>query len=212
MRFNTPAIATKVKIASATALTALTVFTIGLGAGFSAYAAPTASLQAGFTAVKLDSGFTAALGTLKVALGTLPRSGVYQGQAYFPIVGGALDLANAKGEIPHAGGLTLTAGDTRVELSDFVIDTFDAKPVLTGLVVVNDSIVDRIPLFDLTLPPGFTVPLQPASRRFITLADVGVKLNAAAADALNGVFKVTAFAGGFTVGVAKVQAVTVREH
>jgi hypothetical protein len=167
MRFNATIISTKLKIVSVAAVTALT---LGLGVAPTAYAAPTASLQAGFTAVRLDSGFTAALGTLGVALGTLPRSGVYQGQAYFPIVGGALDLANAKGEIPHAGGLTLTAGATRVELSDFVIDTFDAKPVLTGLVVVNDSIVDRIPLSDLVLPPGFTVPIQPASQRIVTLA------------------------------------------
>jgi hypothetical protein len=209
MRFNAPRISHSLQVMSAAAVTALT---LGLGTASTVFAAPTASLQAGFTAVKLDVGFTAALSSLQVDLGTLPRSGVYQGQAYFPIVGGAIDFSNAKGEIPHAGGLTLTAGTTRVELSDFVIDTFDTKPVLTGLVVVNDSIVDRIPLFDLELPAGFTLPLQPTNRRFITLADVGVKLNAAAAGALNSVFKVTAFAGGFTIGVAKVQAVTVREH
>ncbi len=209
MRFSTTRLSRSLQVISASAVTAIA---LGLGAASAAYAAPTASLQAGYTAVKLDAGFTAALSSLKVELGTLPRSGVFQGQAYFPIVGGAIDFSNAKGEIPHAGGLTLTAGATRVELSDFVIDTFDAKPVLTGLVVVNDSIVDRIPLFDLVLPPGFTVPLQPTNRRFITLADVGVKLNATAAGALNDVFKVKAFAGGFTIGVAKVQAVTVREH
>jgi hypothetical protein len=191
---------------------AATVSAFAIGAASTAYAAPTAGLLGGYTSVKLDSGFTAALTSLNVGLGTLPRSGVYQGQAYFPIVGGAVDLASAKGEIPHAGGLTLTAGSTRVELSDFVIDTFEAKPVLTGLVVVNDSIVDRIPLFDLTLPPGFAVPLKLTNNRFLTLADVGVKLNATAATALNDIFKVTAFAGGFTVGVAKVQTVTVREH
>lgn len=193
-------------------MSAATVTALAIGATSTAYAAPTAGLQGGYTAVKLDSGFTAALASLKVSLGTLPRSGVHEGQAYFPIVGGAIDFANAKGEIPHAGGLTLTAGSTRVELSDFVIDTFDAKPVLTGLVVVNDSILDRIPLFDLTLPPGFTVPLVPERGRILKLSDVGVKLNATAAGALNSVFKVTAFAGGFTIGTAKVQAVTVRDH
>lgn len=197
------------KLFSATALTAAA---ISIGVASTATAAPTAGLLSGYTAVKLDAGFTAALTSLSVSLGTLPKSGVYQGQAYFPIVAGAIDLANAKGEISHAGGLTLTAGETRAELSDFVIDTFGATPVLTGLVVVNDSIVGRIPLFDLILPPGFAVPLTADRGRFITLSNVGVKLNATAATALNGVFKVTAFAGGFTVGTAKVQTVTVREH
>jgi hypothetical protein len=193
-------------------VTTLTAAAISVGAASTAVAAPTAGLLSGYTAVRLDAGFTAALTSLSVSLGTLPKSGVYQGQAYFPIVGGAIDLANAKGEIPHAGGLTLTAGATRVELSDFVIDTFGAAPVLTGLVVVNDSIVARIPLFDLVLPPGFAVPLTADRGRFITLSNVGVKLNATAATALNDVFKVKAFAGGFTIGTAKVQTVTVREH
>jgi hypothetical protein len=190
------------KLFSATALTAVA---LSVGVASTAYAAPTAGLLSGYTAVKLDAGFTGALSSLGVSLGTLPKSGVYQGQAYFPIVSGALDFANAK-------GLTLTAGGTRAELSDFVIDTFGATPVLTGLVVVNDSIVGRIPLFDLTLPPGFAVPLTADRGRFITLSSVGVKLNPTAATALNGVFKVTAFAGGFTIGTAKVQTVTVREH
>jgi hypothetical protein len=192
--------------------TALTAAAISVSVASTAYAAPTAGLLSGYTSVKLDAGFTAALTSLSVNLGTLPKSGVYQGQAYFPIVAGAIDLANAKGEIAHAGGLTLTAGATRVELSDFVIDTFGAAPVLTGLVVVDDSIVGRIPLFDLTLPPGFAVPLTADRGRFVTLNNVGVKLNPTAATALNGVFKVTAFAGGFTIGTAKVQTVTVREH
>lgn len=202
---------TRRKLFSAFASTAAAI-TVSVVSVSTAIAAPTAGLQSGYTAVKLDPGFTAALTSLNVKLGTLPKSGVYQGQAYFPIVGGAIDLASAKGEIPHAGGLTLTAGVTRVELSDFVIDTFEAAPVLTGIVVVNDSIVARIPLFDLTLPPGFAVPLTADRGRFITLNNVGVKLNLTAATALNDVFKVTAFAGGFTIGTAKVQTVTVREH
>jgi hypothetical protein len=192
---------------------ASTAVAIALTAGVTsqAIAAPTASLFAGYTGVTLDAGFTSALTSLKVSLGTLPRTYSYQGQVYFPISGGAIDLANAKSEIIHTGGISLTAGATRVELSDFLIDTIEAKPVLTGIVVVNDSIVDRIPLFDIALPAGFTVPLAPRGRS-LTISGAGLTLNATAAGALNSVFGVTAFAGGFTIGKATIQGFTVREH
>jgi hypothetical protein len=206
MRFNTK-MTTKLKIASVVA-----ALTLCLGATSSAFAAPTASLTAGSTAVNLDAGFTGALSSLGVALGTLPRTQVRNGAVAFPIVTGAIDLSNAKSEITHAGGISLTAGGTRVELSDFVIETFDAKPVLTGIVVLNDSIVDRIPLFDLVLPAGLTVPLRPIGGRVLDLPGVGVKLNATAAATLNSVFNVSAFAGGFNIGVASVRAITIREH
>jgi hypothetical protein len=184
---------------------------LGLGAATSAIAAPTATLSAGYTGVTLDAGFASALTSLNVKLGTLPRTFAYQGQVYFPISGGAIDLSNAKSEIIHTGGLSLTAGNTRVELSDFLIDTIEAKPVLTGIVVVNDSIVDRIPLFDIALPAGFTVPLAPRGRS-LTIAGASLTLNATAAGALNQVFGVTAFAGGFPIGKATIQGFTVREH
>lgn len=181
------------------------------GVASNAIAAPTASLLAGYTGVTLDAGFTGALKSLNVNLGTLPRTYAGGGIVYFPISGGAIDLANAKSEIIHTGGISLTAGSTRVELSDFLIDTIYGKPILTGIVVLNDSIVDRIPLFDITLPAGFTVPLAPRGRS-LTIAGAGLTLNATAASTLNTVFGVTAFAGGFTIGKATIQGFTVREH
>jgi hypothetical protein len=196
-----------IKIAAAT--TAAISLTAGVAAPV--FAAPTASLYAGYTGVTLDAGFAGALRSLNVALGTLPRTYSGGGQVYFPISGGAIDLANAKSEIIHTGGLTLTAGATRVELSDFLIDTIESKPVLTGIVVLNDSIVDRIPLFDIVLPAGITLPLT-ARGRTLALDGVGLKLNATAATTLNSVFKVTAFREGFAIGTARVQGFTIREH
>ncbi len=199
------------KLARAIA-TSSVALSLMVAAGPNVIAAPTSSLYAGYTGVALDGGFSSALRSLNVSLGTLPRTYSHEGAVYFPIASGNIDLANAKGEINHVGGLTLTAGGTRVELSDFAIDTIvPGKPSLTGMVVVNDAVVDRIPLFDITLPPGFSVPLV-IDKRVLRLNDVGLKLSADAAAALNSVFKVQAFSAGLAIGKVSVKGYTIREH
>jgi hypothetical protein len=168
-------------------------------------AAPTLPLGYGDTSVKLDAAFVGALTTLKVTPSAIGSSWIKDGVAYFPVSDGDFDFGTAKGEIAHRGGLALTAGSTVVELADFLIDTSGAAPVLTGKVIVNDSFVARIPLFDLTLP-ALTLPLA-APRGWGQLKVPGVKvtLNAGAATALNGVFNVTAFTGGIPIGEATVK-------
>jgi hypothetical protein len=170
-----------------------------------AFAAPTLPLGYGDTSVKLDPIFVGALTSLKVTPSPIGSSRIKDGVAYFPVSDGDFDFATAKGEISHRGGLALTAGNTVVELADFLIDTSGAAPVLTGKVIVNDSFVARIPLFDLTLP-ALTLPLA-APRGWGQLKVPGVKvtLNAGAAAALNSVFNVTAFAGGTPIGEATVK-------
>jgi hypothetical protein len=169
------------------------------------HAAPTLPLGYGDTSVKLDPIFVGALTSLKVTPSAIGSSWIRDGVAYFPVSDGDFDFATAKGEITHRGGLALTAGTTVVELADFLIDTSGAAPVLTGKVIVNDSFVGRIPLFDLALP-ALTLPLA-APRGWGQLKVPGVKvtLNAGAATALNGVFNVTAFTGGIPIGEATVK-------
>jgi len=104
----------------------------------------------------------------------------------------------------HSGGLTLKAGDTKVALQSFIIDT-TTKPVITGLVVVNGKLLGRVPLFDLTLPAGFSLPLHLKENRLV-LKGVGVTLDAQAAGALDAVFHVNAFTAGFPIGTAQVVA------
>ena len=64
-----------------------------------------------------------------------------RGIASFPIVSGAGDLGTVKLEINYRGGLSLKAGGTLVELTDYAITNLDGKPLLTGLVKANDSLV-----------------------------------------------------------------------
>jgi hypothetical protein len=165
-----------------------------------AIAAPTEPLTGGRTSVQLSSTFVEALGSLQVAPGVLGKGTLVNGVASFPISGGAIDLGTVKAEIIHRGGLSLKAGNTTVELTDFIITTLGEKPVLTGLVTVNDSLAFRAPLFNLAIS-GVT----PGSDR-VVLDKVGVTLTAEAAAALNQVFGVTAFQEGLSIGTARVRA------
>jgi len=65
--------------------------------------------NAGTTAVKLSQTFTGALSSPNVQLETAPPviSKLKSGFVEFPIVCGVLDLATAKGQIVHTGGLEL---------------------------------------------------------------------------------------------------------
>ncbi|MDX2040917.1 MAG: hypothetical protein SF097_06695 [Acidobacteriota bacterium] len=170
-------------------------------------AAPTALLTDGKTTVTLSNDFLGALVALRLSAGTVGEGTLRSGVASFPVTGGALDLATAKGEINHTGGLVLAAGSTRVELLSFNIDTSGSRTVLTGLVTVNGDFVGRLPLFDLTLP-AVTLPLQPQAFNNLFLPGVKVALSAEAAQALNTVFGVTAFTEGFNIGTASLFAVT----
>ena len=124
------------------------------------------------TAVTLDAGFVQALTKLKVTPGPVGDADLSKdGVASFPITGGNViyyDPASpvrpyVQGMIDHEGsGLSLTAGKTEVELTDFVIDPGTSE--LTGTVSVNgkDAATDAL-LFDLD---GSTLkPLQMRPRR-----------------------------------------------
>ena len=163
----------------------------------------TKTLFTGRTSVKLSSTFTGALSSLGVSVGRVFPTEIEYGTANFPVTGGAIDLDTASGNVLHSGGLTLKAGDTKVTLQSFIIDTTTGKPMITGLVSVNGSLLGRIPLFDLTLPAGFSLPLHLNENRLV-LKGVGVTLDATAAGALDAVFHVNAFTAGFPIGTAQV--------
>lgn len=160
----------------------------------------TPSALFGSTQVALSAELVGALGSLGVTPGAIFPTTIIAGTASFPIVSGAIELNTAKGEINHSGGLTLTAGTTRVRLTSFLIDTTGTAPVLTGLVAANDSVVGRVPLFNLA-PTGLTLPLKPGGG---TLNEVKLTLTQTAATALNAIFSVSAFTAGFPIGSAQV--------
>jgi hypothetical protein len=119
--------------------------TLALASG-SAMAQNTKIFQFGETSVKLSSSFLHALQTLKVTPGVITPTQLSDTDVNFPIIGGAIDLDTALGNIEHSGGLTLTAGKTVLGIQNFIIDTTGKTPVITGLAVLNGAVVGRITL------------------------------------------------------------------
>jgi hypothetical protein len=176
-----------------------------------AYGQKTKTVEGGVTSVKLSSTFTGALESLNVTAGTVAPTRIFDGTATFPITGGAIDLDTAAGNIVHSGGLTLEAGGTEVRLQSFIIDTTSTTsgaPVLTGLVVVNNKLVGRLPLFNIVLPSGFSTPIQAEGGFILQLKDVGLTLTSTAAGALNSVYGLPAgtIPANLSIGTASVFA------
>jgi hypothetical protein len=175
--------------------------------GTTAFAQNTKTVEFGITTVKLSSTFTGALGSLGVTPGVVSPTRLSKGTVSFPVIGGAIDLDTASGNVLHSGGLTLTAGGIETRLQSFIIDTTTSgAPVITGLVVVGNKLVGRVPLFDLTLPAGFSLPISAEHGLVLSLQGVDVTLTSQAAGALNGVYSVTAFTEGLNIGTADVYA------
>jgi hypothetical protein len=171
-----------------------------------ATASPTAQITGGYTLTEFFPEFGAALGSLGIAVSKVLPANVSATFGFIPITGGRIDAASAKGEIPHAGGLTLTKGATQVQLTDFVIDTASGAPRLTGLLTVNGSVAGRAPLFNVALP-ALTLPLHlPPAPNLLQIDGSRLTLTHEAASALNGAFGTTAFVGGFGIGIASVYA------
>jgi len=169
-------------------------------------ATPTQVTDRGITSVKLAPSFLSALGSLGVQPGTVEpgRLVARNGDtlAVFPITDGALDLGTVKGEVDHAGGLSLTAGKTEVDLTAFAIEIYpNATPVLTGLVTVDGNFVGRLPLFNLSLSHASVAKYDDR----LVVKEVGVTLNPAAAAALSSVFHASVPAG-LAIGTATVRS------
>lgn len=170
-----------------------------------------ANLSGVDTQVTFDAGFVKALTSLKVAPGPVGDATISKdGVASFPITGGNVTYYDptssvrpyVQGIIDHQGsGLSLTAGGTEVDLTDFVIDPGTSE--LTGTVSVNgkEAATDAV-LFDLD---GSTLnPLKANSDGSATLEGTTVLLSSDAASLLNDTFKIDALKGGIVIGISSI--------
>ena len=100
---------------------------VAAAAALALIAAPTATaasaeLGGGSTTLKLDSGLAEALTDAGVAVAPVsPATARKGGRVAFPITGGELNPKTAAGVINHSGGLSITAGETTVSLTNFRI-------------------------------------------------------------------------------------------
>ena len=162
----------------------------------------------GTTAIKLDQGFVDALTSLKLTPGVVDGAKLEDGSLIFPITGGNVTYfkpGTAKpyviGQIQHENsGLSLTAGDTKVELTNFNVDPGISR--VYGDVTVNGKVAaSSAYLFQLD---GRTLnPLQSGSGT-ATLEGTKVEISDVAAPLLNDTFKTDAVKPGLLVGIAKI--------
>jgi hypothetical protein len=152
----------------------------------------------GATTLALDPGTAAALTGLGVTPSVVPPATAGPAGLAFPITGGNLNTGEVAGEIPHAGGIALTAGATKVELKRFIIDLNADPPVLTAQVGDTSA---RVPL---ALDLGAAKVGLSNGRAVVNNAKVALSPEAAAA--LNAAFRTSALTAGLALGTARVVA------
>jgi hypothetical protein len=166
------------------------------------------SLSGQSTAVALDKGFTDALTSLKLTPGTVGTAKLESGSLIFPITGGHVTYYKpgsvnpfVQGDIKHDGsGLSLTAGATKVELTNFDIDPGASK--LYGDVSVNGTMAaSHAYLFYLD---GTTLKALQTAGDTAILEGTKVEISPDAAGLLNQTFKTDAVKANLLVGIAKI--------
>lgn len=160
------------------------------------------------TAILLDKGFTDALASLKLTPGVVGTAELTDGSLVFPITGGNVSVFEpgsvpnyVVGQIQHEGsGLSLTAGSTTVELTNFNVDPGVSR--VYGDVTVNGKVAATSAyLFELN---GSTLkPLQSEGSTAI-LEGTKVSISDVAAPLLNDTFQTDAVKPGLLVGIAKI--------
>lgn len=152
----------------------------------------------GSTTLALDPGTATALTGLGVTPSVIPPGTAGPAGLSFPVTGGNLVTGEVAGRVPHSGGIALTAGSTRVELKNFVIDLNANPPVLNAQ--VGDSST-RVPL---ALDLG-RARIGLSNGRAV-IRDVTVSLTPEAASALNAAFKINALTAGLVLGTTRTVA------
>ena len=165
------------------------------------------SLSGVGTSVKIDAGTAEALKSLGVALAPIGNASFEASTSTitFPITSGYAEIhsdLNVKpgyiqGSIAHEGsGFSLSAGSTKVELSDFVVDP--GNSVLYGTVGGSP----KVPLLSLD---GTNVKVSMEGSDVVLQGTVA-KLTDTAAGALNKAFNVSALKAGIPLGTVRLVA------
>jgi hypothetical protein len=164
------------------------------------------------TQVTLDAGFVEALTTLGLTPGVIGGATLTDGVLAFPITGGDVDYYDpaedyrpyVQGSIEHEGsGISLTAGDTVVELTDFVIDPGTSR--LTGTVSANGEVVGE-DVFIFNLDGSTLNPAEADADGNTVLEGTTVLISEDAAPLLNDTFMTDAVTDELVVGIAKITA------
>ena len=181
------------------------IYVLAVIGAMTAFIAPSASAHQGkatassgwvrgATTLEVDPGTLAALGSLGVSPGVVAPA-TLEGATYsFPITNSLLGALRS-GVVKHTGGISLTAGTTTVNLTDFEIG------LLTRQLYGKVNGAGPVALLDLDYS---TLRTRIRSGR-LEIGPVGTTLTQGAADALNSAFGVTALSGETVLGNATIR-------
>ncbi|NYJ07227.1 hypothetical protein [Petropleomorpha daqingensis] len=179
---------------------------------------PTATVAAvpgGTTSVALDQGFVAALTQLGLTPGTVGNAALDGTTVTFPITGGTVTLYDkttgyrpyVQGVLLHEGsGLSLAAGGTTVQLTNFTVDPGNPARVFGDVTVNGQLAAPSAPIFDLN---GSTLePITMNSDGSAVLSGTTVTISPEAAQLLDQTFSTDAVKGGLVVGISTITVQT----
>jgi hypothetical protein len=161
------------------------------------------------TQVALDAGFVSALESLKLTPGTVGTATLKDGVLAFPITGGDVTYYEpgsvdpyVQGMIKHNGsGISLSSGDTTVEMTNFDLDPATSK-LYAKITANGDVAAERAYLF--TLDGSTLMPLETGPNDTAILEGTRVLISPDAAALLNETFKTDAVTDELLVGIAKI--------
>jgi hypothetical protein len=178
-------------------------------------AATVRTVPGGNTGVTLDQGFVSALGQLGLTPGTVGNATLSNGTINFPITGGTVTLYDktsgyrpwVQGILFHQGsGLSLTAGGTTVQLTNFSVDPGKPARVFGDVTVNGQLAAPSAPIFNLD---GSTLkPVTMDADGSAVLAGTRVLLSSEAAALLNQTFNTTAVKESLLIGTATITVKT----
>lgn len=148
------------------------------------------------TVLALDQGTARVLQQNEVAVAPIDPATAGDDGISFPITGGEVEAESLAGTIDHSGGLSFSAGNTEVELTDFVIDTSAGT--------LSASTADGAEL--VVLDVDLTGLERMDENGAIVLEGITTTLSDDAAAALNDAFSVKLFEGGLAIGDVTVTA------
>lgn len=151
------------------------------------------------TSVTLDAGLASTLTAVGISAAPVGPAGADSaGRLVFPVSGGSLAAGTFAGTVAHGGGIALTKGATRAELTDFTIDTTTSPPQLTALVAGN-----RVPILTIGLGSATTS----STGGVAAVGGATLTFTPAAASLLNSTFGLgSALTGTTAFGTAAVRA------
>ena len=163
--------------------------------------APAASakvrLAGGSTTLKLAPATAQALSSNGVSVTPIGPARARGGGVAFPITGGSIDPATARGAILHSGGLRLSAGSTRVALRNFRVHVGARRAILTAAAGGARLTALSLSLRNAKVSrPGLGT----------TVKRIRAVLTGQAAKALNAAFDTNLFARGLPIGSVVVRA------